>query len=537
MPLLNVYQYNDLPRVPARADMIELYLDDSITIEPADLDHLPTGLRVLRLRRVSYDGVAHIAARFPELEELRLSIDLLPEGALEPLSALKRLHTFELWASPASQLPDIASLAHITTLVAWQLTQLDSLLRQLHKLPALKSLGLWHTPRLTTAAMATIAGCKDLQELRLSSADPREHDALIPLKDAPALRLLALVHGAQLGPREAAALAAIPTLQSVLAPVSTIDHITALKPLHDKIARLKVSTMSSSPVDDPWIDALVDTLPNLRGLNLLGAQQRRPKGVSFYTPAKLARLAGLKQLEWLDTGNLPKEVKPDDLTWLSDLPALTHLRVYGASIGPKIVDALKGCAALRTLSLDDVKLSDAAAKKLAGLSIERLKLHHAPLTDKGLAEIAKIKTLQSLYMLMEKGQLGDAGIAALASLPALKVLQIDLWSCTYLASSLAPLAANPSLERLAIDPHVNAYTAHLAGLATLAGAPALWHVELGTYSQGPLDAAAAAALKTIPNLLLVGAVTEGHDLLAGHALATTQYGLHPEIVPALQQLD
>jgi hypothetical protein len=535
MHTLSVYRRADLAYIPPRVTALHIHLGNTEAVGADDIALLPAGLKVLRVHSITHDAIDVLAKRLGALTQLELHVNRLGPHALDALDALPDLTHFALH-SAREDLPSLAKLTRLNSL-SLSCKSGAAIARQLDNLTALTTLTLGGAQRLTSADLAVVAKLPKLARLDLSGIASREPDALVALKGCDALRTLCVHNMHALSSREVEVLGALPHLTTAALTAHTQDDLAALAPLDAKLhtLHLRPGIPSAQHVDDDFLRALVAHLPRTRSLNLVGAQHR-PRNVQDYTAAGLAKLAKLDRLVWLCTGRLPKHIKPDDLTWLAQLPALQHLHLWGASMGPKILDTLKSCAALTTLALDDIKVSDAAVKKLTALTkLEALKLHHAPLTDKGFIELGKIKSLTSLYLLVDEGQLGDAGLKALGTLPALRELYLDLWYSTYSGTSLAPLAAIPTLERLRLDPHVSDLCRRPDGLRSLAGAPALWHLEVGQYSQGKLDDATEAAMRTIPNLLHLGGVLPP-GALAGQALVTNQFGWYPETTPSEYEL-
>ncbi len=531
---IKIYTLDDLINVPPQTTHLEVFLADDNPVTAATLALLPSGLRSLRVKSITADALATLPERSPGLEALRLHIDGLGAEGLAPLARLAHLRTVELTARH-EPLPDLSPIASASALKVMVNADLEAFIAQLPKLAALKVLKTWSFPLFEARHMQAIAAMPALEELRLGGNVSRVTHALTGLQAAPALRILGLEDCSPLSAQECVALARIATLERAGIRASAADDLLAARPLHDKVARLLVMVGTNKANDDAFLHALVDNLPDVAILNVMALPNRGRSGVSC-TATGLARLGELKRLTWLNLGYLAKEIKPADLAWLTCLPALQHLIVSGAGMSAKLADVLSGCAALRTLELSQVKLSDAAVKKLGGLKLEGLKLTETPMTDKGLATLGQIKTLQRLSLEIEKGQLGDAGLQALGGLPDLRELYITLnYKSPYTATTLAPLAKIPTLERLRLEPLVPSVDTP-GGIASLAGAPALWHIELGYASQGPLDEACAAALKTLPSLRVVGGITANHALLRGHALATTHLGYTPVVVPYMSTM-
>lgn len=101
---------------------------------------------------------------------------------------------------------------------------------------------------------------------------------------------------------------------------------------------------------------------------------------------------------------------------LAALPKLTYLNLTGGPCGPQAGAALARLR-LKQLLLSRCAIDDATAAELANAAtLEILELHSNPLTDKGLAELHRLKRLRRLVL--QETQVTAMGIAALrAALP------------------------------------------------------------------------------------------------------------------------
>lgn len=479
---LDIHYFNEIINIPADTTDLRLRLTDAFPINIEEIAKLPEGLRSLHINRVYPTALAALAKRCPDLQSLDLSPHGLPAGALAALAPLKHLRALGLTTS-TKQLPDLSALPDLHTLRLYDASP-------------------------SRADLAAIAAMPALRDLSFLGRLTRARDALVALKDTPTLtRLHATQLTDALSPAEIAALAALPSLSSVSLSVRDADDVRALAPLHDKVERLGLALWGGGTFGDASFAALADATPNLRALDISGAAN--PKNCP-YSQLGIARLGELKRLEWLETGHLDKSLVPEHLKWLTELTSLQHLHISARALSAKLVDTLLGCAALHTLTLRYPKLSDASVKKLATMKLRRLCLLHAPVSDKGVVELAKIKTLESLDLRQSTGAVNDAGLAALATLPALRSLTIPTANAPHTFSTLAPLASTPALQSLYIP------IRHLpGGLAALGGAPALRSIAVEAGHNAVLDAASAAALKTIPTLRQLSAFDLGHELMEG----------------------
>ncbi len=490
---------------PPRARGLDLYNERALPVDA--LDALPRALTHLRLSTLAAPDLAPIAHHFPALRSLAVALQGMARDALTALSTLTALTEADLWLSDEG-VPSLAPLAHLDALTLVRVIDGPGLARELGALPALREL-TFYAREADAAVLASAAALPALEHLKVRFGEPRHPDALCALSGAPALRSLELSNIHALSAAEVAAIAAIPTLTSLSLELRASGDLAQLQPLREAGLRLLVTIPRGAAPQDRLLVELARALPDVVALDLSDAP------VHGFSDAGFSALCGLKRLEWLDVGELPSAVKSAALTWLSDPPALAHLSLGGRSLGAKLVDTLRDCAALRTLHLKRFKLTDGAAKKLSRLPLEALGVTGASLTDEGFIALSQVKTLRALDLQTDAGAMSDVGLAAIATLPALRDLELEIRN-NFEVTSLAPLAAMTALERLSVAPLSRAGGGG-GDLAGLSGAPALWAV--GSLGGGnSLDEATARALRGIPNLLRVNGFADGQDLLAGHAL-------------------
>lgn len=504
MRTLSLQDPDALKRFPPRARGLDLYNARTLPINA--LDHLPRALEHLRLSTLAAPDLTPIAHRFPALRSLAVALQGMARDPLTALAGRSALREVELWLSDEG-VPSLAPLAHVHALTLVSMPDGPGLARELGALQTLRALTLY-ARESDTAVLASVAALPALEHLRIRFGAPRPPDALCALSGAPSLRSLELSNIHALSAAEVAALAAIPTLASLSLEIRARSDLGALHALRGAGLRLLVTIPRSAAPQDGLLVELARVLPDLVALDLGDAP------VHGFSPAGVSALRGLTHLEWLDVGELPSSVRHDTLTWLAQQPALAHLSIGGRSLGAKLVDTLKECAALRTLHLRRFKLTDGAAKKLSQLKLEALAATGASLTDAGFIALSQMTSLRVLDVQTEVGSMRDAGLAALATLPALVDLQLEVRR-DFEVTSLAPLAAMPTLERLSVPRR----SREVGGgeLSSLSGAPALW--ALGILEGGnALEETTARALRGIPNLLRVNGFADGQDLLVGHAL-------------------
>jgi len=328
--------------------------------------------------------------------------------------------------------------------------------------------------------MATQSGAK--------SAASKTPYTTASLADAPPRLSIPRV----LAPAEVDALAAHPALVALGVTVGSLADLHALAPLAASKAAITLRFTQNSVPDDVLLTALPAVLPGLVGLDLdQGAYVSRG---NRFTAKGLCQIARLPKLRWLQLHHLSHKFKAGDFAFLADNKALEALNLHTAGKpAATIVAPLKGLTRLRRLDLSNVVLSDAATKHLGALPLTHLRLAHAPLTDKGLALLGALKTLQVLDLNLAKGSVGDAGIASLGALSALTALGIGLYQGTRCAvQSLAPLAALPSLRTLALD---FGTPVHDGWLHDLARSTSLQRLGLGTHM--PAEGSSAEAVRAL----------------------------------------
>lgn len=504
MRTLSLQDPDALKRFPPRARGLDLYNERTLPIDA--LDPLPRALEHLRLSTLAAPDLTPITQRFPALRSLAVALQGMARDPLTALAGLSALREVELWLSDEG-VPALAPLAHVHALTLVSTPDGPGLARELGALQTLRALTLY-ARESDAAVLASVAALPALEHLKIRFVAPRPPDALCALSGAPSLRSLALSNIHALSAAEVAAIAAIPTLTTLSLEVRASSDLAALHALRGEGRRLLVTIPRGATPQDALLIELARALPDLVALDLGDAP------VHGFSPAGVSALRGLTHLEWLDAGELPSPVRHDTLTWLAHQPALAHLSIGGRSLGAKLVDTLKACAALRTLQLRRFKLTDGAAKKLSRLGLEALGVTGAALTDEGFTALSSMTSLRVLDLQTEVGSMSDVGLAALATLPALVDLQLEVRR-DFDVTSLAPLAAMTTLERVSL-PRCSREDGG-GDLSSLSGAPALW--ALGILDGGNvLEETTARALRGIPNLLRVNGFADGGDLLAGHAL-------------------
>jgi hypothetical protein len=139
------------------------------------------------------------------------------------------------------------------------------------------------------------------------------------------------------------------------------------------------------------------------------------------TPATVALLRKLPELEWLSAGN----AQMDDaaLAELYDLPRLWHLNLYHSGVGDSGMKFLKRLPALRLVAMGKTKVTDAGLAELQDLTqLEYVGVLGDCVTDAGLAHLRKLTNLTGLTL--AETQVTDAGLVHLRGMTKLASLRL-----------------------------------------------------------------------------------------------------------------
>lgn len=476
MSSITVYDHKWSDGLPAGISALDLVsgqgLDDAhIEALPADggaLRHLslPSG------SSISAAGIKRLAARYPGIEELNLlgmgELDRAQIEALGDFAALRALKVV-VKARDVKALDGLDGLRELTTR--------EELFGNGAALPHVERLRLFKSS-LDARLAAELGKLPALRRLELSMVKPRGRAPLAGLTSAPALETLVLRGYGAMEAAEVRALEGVKTLKRLSATAASAADIKALGALCARLERLALSC--AQPTGADMIEAIVAELPGLYGLSLHLDQGKR-HGVPTLT---LERLASLSALAWL---SLDRNIglKVEHIDWLGKLPALEALNLnLNAKLSGKIAQVLATCARLRQAYLGRLPLADAGIKHMAGLPLEVLVLSSEKLTGKGIAALTGLRALRELSV--EAASVDDAALKALGQLHELEALQLKAPGAI---TTLAPLAALPSLRRAALSCADRAGCPD--GLLQLAAAPALGELILTGYEE-ITDAEAAA---------------------------------------------
>ena len=222
-------------------------------------------------------------------------------------------------------------------------------------------------------------------------------------------------------------------------------------------------------------------------------------GTGKITDAGMVHLKNLKSLEQL---KLPYGGISDvGLSHLTELSSLKKLNVYSDSVTDEGLANLVKLKSLKELdiscSVRGRNITDAGMEKLSECTcLKALNLQYCPITDKGLAQLAKLKSLTRLRIY--KTQVTGDGLAVLKELPLLKDLTLNHMNLG--ETGIAQLAGLKSLERLNLsylDIGIrNEDLAHLAGLTSLK----FLDIRLRDVSESSITNNGLAHLSNLTNL-------------------------------------
>jgi Leucine-rich repeat (LRR) protein len=351
--------------------------------KPSDqcMEHIAhlTGLKHLGLDRtdVTDKGFKYVA-NLSSLEYLSIPYRVTDAGMayVAELPLLKRLYFGEL----GSQVTD-AGLHHLA------------------KLTALEELALWGE-RMGDAGLVHLRGLPRLEYLCLYSTHFTDN-GLVHLQNLPALRILSVYEGR----------ASITNAGLV--------HIA-------QMSKLEILCLGGiRGITDDGLAHLTKTR-SLKKLDIGGSQ---------VTDRGLGYLSQIKTLEHLDLPQEQRGITDSGLAYLGQLPNLRQLHVSRIHYNdPKMnteyytdkgLEALTRCTGLEELSIGSIGITDAGIDHIAKLP--KLKCLHLfgcdNVTDKGLAKLAGIKSLTTLYV--SDANITISGLAQLNSLSNLTTLRVS----------------------------------------------------------------------------------------------------------------
>jgi Leucine-rich repeat (LRR) protein len=275
-----------------------------------------------------------------------------------------------------------------------------------------------------------------------------------------------------------------------------------LEPI-SRLTGLQVLGLSQTGVTDTQVRYL-GSLRSLRALELHQESALGNRG--------LAVLKDLPALEYLDLWTGATDA---GLGHVGQLQSLRWLRLRMGRIRGQGLAELAKMPRLERLSLwGETGLSDRHISYLEGLTrLKGLTLWGTdqPLTDRSLASIAKLTSLEELYFIRIATQFSDAGLARLRSLEHLR--KVDFGQSMVGDGGVRHLKALPQLESIEGGLHVTA-----EGMKTLASLPNLKCLHVGLRGpmqgyHGPTGVAELVRLKSLEELFIGGGQWSQEDLL------------------------
>lgn len=332
-----------------------------------------------------------------------------------------------------------------------------------------------------TAASEDVAAARKLIEGLGSKAKSEP-------KAGPLLREVSIQDGSSLTSDDIALLGRLTDLEKL----QIFNHRELNDEMAAKLASLKklsVLALTNSVINDPTVDLIVRSFPNLVELDLSSNTNMSSGALKQISQlSKLQRLT-LVQNQFNDIGaqQLPKlgnlrsldlrgNMEAGDMTMevVGALPKLSALKHRSTAVTDFGLEKLCESKTLDSLLLQDFIITDQSGAHLAklpklsqleifrcqgfgsegvlalkGLGLTRLTLRDLPnVDDRALEVLAELPKLRRLY-LHELSSVGDAGLAQLAKCESLELL--DIWSVPQMTdASVAVIAKLPGLKELSI---------------------------------------------------------------------------------------
>ncbi len=248
--------------------------------------------------------------------------------------------------------------------------------------------------------------------------------------------------GFGVGDEGMAVVANLPALESISLRLTQVTNLGLINLV--KCKSLRSVSLEGTKVTDLGLK-LLSKLPNLQSLSL-GVYDEGANVTDKGLPA-VGRLSQLRSLRLSGT-----PITDDGLAHLADLNKLEHLSIDNTQVtnaGLRHLAGLKSLKQLRAYNLADGDINDEGARHLGPiLSLERI-VARLSLTDKGVAQIAKLPRLQSIQLDGDGGRVTNHAIRSLAGHPTLK--RVSLSDCAITYDALAHMKTIPNLEDLSIS--------------------------------------------------------------------------------------
>lgn len=167
----------------------------------------------------------------------------------------------------------------------------------------------------------------------------------------------------------------------------------------------------------------------------LRASARTLSGAGLMLVAKLPNLQSLNLAGWAVTA--------EAVAAIGEKTMLREIDLTGSPVGSDVAEALQTATHLQTLKLDGTAVGDSAVRTMSSLPLETLSLADCPLSDAGLEEIGRIRTLRNLNV--ARTQVTGAGFRALKNL---ELVKLNATSTRFGVEGLIQIRGMKSLEEL-----------------------------------------------------------------------------------------
>ena len=155
-------------------------------------------------------------------------------------------------------------------------------------------------------------------------------------------------------------------------------------------------------------------------------RQPRISGASLsrtrYSATYLRDIARLSRLEYLDFSGCPND---GDLLLISGHQRLSNVAFHRSTVSARGIKYLAFLPSLSSLSFNNcAMIDDQAGKELAKLNgLQQLTLSHCSISDTGILNLAKSKSLQVVRIETTEGMITEAGLDQLVKMKQLKLLE------------------------------------------------------------------------------------------------------------------
>jgi serine/threonine protein kinase/WD40 repeat protein len=207
--------------------------------------------------------------------------------------------------------------------------------------------------------------------------------------------------------------------------------------------------------------------------------------------APITHIPELKSLALIGTN-----VRAEDLAPIETCENLEILDLTGAPAGDAALETVGRCRSLRILLLSDMNITESGLAKISSLPLTHLQVGGTRLDQQGLAQIAKIRTLESLNL--ARNELSLLDLTVLKNHANLSHLEVH--ASSFGDDDIAELLQIPSLRK------INLHTTHVThrGLRELAAHQGLRELILSNQQRSGEDVAALKLFERLEVLELDG---------------------------------